>query len=95
MKKIKGKKGSVIIIIAVVAFCALLLINAVEIGIGLFDKYDQKEDLENANTIQSEINSELENQLDTENESEIFDDIAREDFDYIYPDERVYADSAN
>ncbi len=95
MKKIKGKRVSVIIVVAVVAFCALLLINAIEIGIGLSDKFNKKEELEYANTVQDEMNSELANQLEEENESEIFDDIAREDYDYIYPDERVYADSAN
>ncbi|MBQ5823665.1 MAG: hypothetical protein IIW48_02530 [Clostridia bacterium] len=95
MKKLKNKRVSVIVTIAIVALCALLLINAIEIGVGLFDKYDKKAELISANTAQSEINSELANQLEKENESEIFDDIAREDYDYIYPDERVYGDSAN
>ena len=95
MNNKKGKRISIIVVLAAVALIAFLIINAIEIGVGISEKKNQRDDLIEANTAQDELNSELINKLDDENASRIFEDIAREEYDYIYPGERVYADSAN
>lgn len=86
---------SILVIVAIVALVVFLLINAIGIGVGLYEKKRQIAEKENAITVQDELNSELANKLEDENASEIYEDIARDEYDYIYPGERVYADSAN
>ncbi len=86
---------SVIVVVAIVALVVFLLINAVGIGVGLYEKKREIAEKESAITVQDELNSELSNKLKDENASEIYEDIARDEYDYIYPGERVYADSAN
>lgn len=95
MKNKSGKRVSVIVIVAVVALCAFLIINIIQMSVDIADKNHQYNDLSKAVTDQDELNSELANKLDDENASKIYEDIAREEYDYIIPGERVYADSAN
>ena len=85
MSNKKGKRISIIVVLAAVALIAFLIINAIEIGVGISEKKNQRDDLIEANTAQDELNSELINKLDDENASKLFEDIAREEYDYIYP----------
>ena len=95
MNKNSGKKISVIVVLAIVALVAYLIIDSIKLGMDIDNKKDQVEDLTQSISVQDEKNSEIENILSDENESKYLEDIAREEYDYIHPDERVYADSAN
>ena len=95
MNKKNGKKVSIIVILAIVALVGYLIIDSIKLGMNNSELNDQYKSLSEAESIQDEKNSEKENMLLDENESKYLDDLAREEYDYIYSDERVYADSAN
>lgn len=95
MENKKGRKVSVIVVLAIVALVAYLIIDSIKLGMDIDDKQGQVDGLTESISVQNELNSEIENVLSDENESKYLEDIAREEYDYIHPDERVYADSAN
>ncbi len=95
MNKKNGRKVSIIVILAIVALVGYLIIDSIKLGMNNSDLSDQYNNLSEAESIQNEKNSEKENMLLDENESKYLEDLAREEYDYIYSDERVYADSAN
>ena len=95
MNKKNGRKVSIIVILAIVALVGYLIIDSIKLSMNNSDLSDQYNNLSEAESIQNEKNSEKENMLLDENESKYLEDLAREEYDYIYSDERVYADSAN
>ena len=95
MKRKNGRRASIIVILAIVALVAYLIIDSIKLGIDIDEKKGKVDNLTENLSIQNEKNSEIEYILNDENESKYLEDIAREDHDYILPDERVYADSAN
>ncbi|MBQ3498910.1 MAG: hypothetical protein IJA87_07265 [Clostridia bacterium] len=95
MNKKNGRKVSIIVILAIVALVGYLIIDSIKLGMNNSDLSDQYNNLSEAESIQNEKNSEKENMLLDENESKYLEDLAREEYDYIYSDERVYADTAN
>ena len=95
MKKENGRKTSIIVVLAIVALIAYLIIDSIKLGVDIDDKKDKVNQLTENLSIQNELNSGIEHILNDEDESKYLEDIAREDHDYILPDERVYADSAN
>ncbi len=95
MKKENGRKTSIIVVLAIVALIAYLIIDSIKLGVDIDDKKDKVNQLTENLSVQNEMNSEIEYIINDEDESKYLEDIAREDHDYILPDERVYADSAN
>ncbi len=95
MNKKSGRKVSIILVLAIVALVVYLIIDSVKLGVDINDKKDKVDDLTESISVQNEMNSDIEDILKDENESKYLENIAREDYDYILPDERVYADSAN
>ena len=95
MNKKNGKKVSVIVILAIVALVGYLIIDSIKLGMDNNDLSNKYDNLSEAESIQDEMNSEIENILLDENESKYLEELARDEHDYIYSDERVYADSAN
>ena len=95
MKKKNGRRTSIIVILAIVALVAYLIIDSIKLGIDIDEKKGKVDELTESLSVQNEKNSELEYIINDEDESKYLQGIAREDHDYILPDERVYADSAN
>lgn len=95
MNKKNGRKVSIIVILAIVALVGYLIIDSIKLGMNNSESSDQYKSRSEAESIQDEMNSEIENMLRDENASKYLEELAREEYDYIYPDERVYADSAN
>ena len=91
MKNKSGRKVSIIVVLAVISLISILAINAVESVIENIKLADQMEAKTKEEQSLSEEIAKLNNDLNDENQLE---DKARED-GYIYPDEIVYADSAN
>ena len=91
MKNKSGRKVSIIVVLAVISLISILAINVVESVIENKKLADQMEAKTKEEQSLSEEIAKLNNDLNDENQLE---DKARED-GYIYPDEIVYADSAN
>ena len=90
---VKAPGGSIIIVLAIVAVIVFFTITAVSAYIRNDEKSKYTEMQSNEISYYNERNSELINDLKDENASEILEEKALEE-DYIYPGDRVYADSA-
>lgn len=92
-KKIKGRV-SIVLVLALVALIGYFIINSIQLRMDIKDKTDEVSELSEQISAQDEKNKELENILNSENESEYLQQYAREELDYVMPGERVYANSA-
>ena len=92
-KKTKGRV-SIVLVLALVALIGYFIINSIQLRMDIKDKTDEVSELSGQISAQDEKNKELENILNSENESEYLQQYAREELDYVMPGERVYANSA-
>lgn len=92
-KKNKGRV-SIVLVLALVALIGYFIINSIQLRMDIKDKTDEVSELSEQISAQDEENKELENILNSENESEYLQQYAREELDYVMPGERVYANSA-
>lgn len=92
-KKNKGRV-SIVLVLALVALIGYFIINSIQLRMDIKDKTDEVSELSEQISAQDEENQELENILNSENESEYLQQYAREELDYVMPGERVYANSA-
>ncbi|MBQ6932737.1 MAG: septum formation initiator family protein [Clostridia bacterium] len=92
-KKTKGRV-SIVLVLALVALIGYFIINSIQLRMDIKDKTDEVSELSEQISAQDEKNKELENILNSENESEYLQQYAREELDYVMPGERVYANSA-
>ena len=92
-KKNKGRV-SIVLVLALVALIGYFIINSIQLRMDIKDKTDEVSELSEQISAQDEKNKELENILNSENESEYLQQYAREELDYVMPGERVYANSA-
>ena len=92
-KKNKGRV-SIILVLALVALIGYFIINSIQLRMDIKDKSDEVSELSEQISAQDEENKQLENILNSENESEYLQQYAREELDYVMPGERVYANSA-
>ena len=92
-KKSKGRV-SIVLVLALVALIGYFVINSIHLRMDIKDKTDEVSELSEQISAQDEENKELENILNSENESEYLQQYAREELDYVMPGERVYANSA-
>ncbi|MBQ2964017.1 MAG: septum formation initiator family protein [Clostridia bacterium] len=76
------------------ALIGYFIINSIQLRMDIKDKTDEVSELSEQISAQDEKNKELENILNSENESEYLQQYAREELDYVMPGERVYANSA-
>ena len=93
VKNVKNRKHSVIL---AVLFCALVCyFVATLISLQVKVRAEEREvaDLKNAYQQQIDDNAELEMIIDSGNEAAYIEKIAREQYGYVMPDERVYYDS--
>lgn len=92
-KKNKGRV-SIILVLALVALIGYFVINSIQLRMDIKEKSEEVSELSEQIAQQDEENQELENILNSENESEYLEQYAREELDYVMPGERVYANSA-
>ena len=92
-KKSKGRV-SIVLVLALVALIGYFIINSIQLRMDIKDKTDEVSELSEQISAQDEKNKELENILNSENESEYLQQYARDELDYVMPGERVYANSA-
>lgn len=93
-KKNKGRI-SIVLVLALVALIGYFIINSIQLRMDIKEKTEQVSDLSEQISEQDKANAELEQILDSENESEYLEKYAREELDYVMPGERVYANSAS
>lgn len=93
-KKNKGRI-SIVLVLALVALIGYFIINSIQLRMDIKEKTEQVSDLSEQISEQDKANAELEEILDSENESEYLEKYAREELDYVMPGERVYANSAS
>ena len=86
---------SIVLVLALVALIGYFIINSIQLRMDIKDKTEQVSQLSEQISEQDKANAELEEILDSENESEYLEQYAREDLDYVMPGERVYANSAS
>ena len=86
---------SIILVLALVALIGYFIINSIQLRMDIKNKTEQVSDLSEQISQQDKANAELEEILDSENESEYLEQYAREELDYVMPGERVYANSAS
>ena len=92
-KKTKGRV-SIVLVLALVALIGYFIINSIQLRMDIKDKTDEVSELSEQISAQDEENKQLEDILNSENESEYLQQFAREELDYVMPGERVYANSA-
>ncbi|MBR2957349.1 MAG: septum formation initiator family protein [Clostridia bacterium] len=92
-KKNKGRV-SIVLVLALVALIGYFIINSIQLRMDIKDKTDEVSELSEQISAQDEENKQLEDILNSENESEYLQQYAREELDYVMPGERVYANSA-
>lgn len=86
---------SIVLVLALVALIGYFIINSIQLRMDIKNKTEQVSDLSEQISQQDKANAELEEILDSENESEYLEQYAREELDYVMPGERVYANSAS
>ena len=74
MNKKNGKKVSIIVILAIVALVGYLIIDSIKLGMDNKDLSNKYDNLSEAESIQDEMNSEIENILLDENESKYLEE---------------------
>ena len=92
-KKNKGRV-SIVLVLALEALIGYFIINSIQLRLDIKDKTDEVSELSEQISAQDEENKQLEDILNSENESEYLQQFAREELDYVMPGERVYANSA-
>lgn len=92
-KKNKGRV-SIVLVLALLALIGYFIINSIQLRLDIKDKTDEVSELSEQISAQDEENKQLEDILNSENESEYLQQFAREELDYVMPGERVYANSA-
>lgn len=92
-KKNKGRV-SIVLVLALVALIGYFIINSIQLRLDIKDKTNEVSELSEQISAQDEENKQLEDILNSENESEYLQQFAREELDYVMPGERVYANSA-
>lgn len=92
-KKNKGRI-SIILVLALVALIGYFIINSIQLRMDIKDKTDEVSELSEQISAQDKENQQIEEILNSENESEYLQQYAREELDYVMPGERVYANSA-
>ncbi len=94
VKKIKNRKHSVIL---AVLFCALVcyfVATLISLQVQVRAQENNVEDLKAQYQQQLDENEELKHLIEEGNESDYIEKIAREQYGYAKPDERVYYDSS-
>ncbi len=94
VKKMKNRKHSIIL---AVLFCALVcyfVATLISLQMQVRAQEDNVESLKAQYQQQLDDNSELQQLIEEGNESEYIEKIAREQYGYAKPDERVYYDSS-
>lgn len=94
VKKVKNRKHSIIL---AVLFCALVcyfVATLISLQMQVRAQENTVEDLKAQYQQQLDDNSELQRLIEEGNESEYIEKIAREQYGYAKPDERVYYDSS-
>ena len=94
VKKMKNRKHSIIL---AVLFCALVcyfVATLISLQMQVRAQENTVEDLKAQYQQQLDDNSELQRLIEEGNESEYIEKIAREQYGYAKPDERVYYDSS-
>ena len=92
-KKNKGRV-SIVLVLALVALIGYFIINSIQLRMDIKDKTDEVSELSEQISVQDKENQQIEEILNSENESEYLQQYAREELDYVMPGERVYANSA-
>ena len=92
-KKRERRPISVILVIGVIAFAGILTISQIKLQKDVKRLTAVAEDYSRQISEYDEENSNLHRILQNENASDYIEQYAREELDYIKPNERVYADS--
>ncbi len=92
--KIKEKKRSIILIVLLCALVCYFVATLISLQSQVRAQEKNVDNLKNQYQQQLDDNSELQRLIEEGNESEYIEKIAREQYGYAKPDERVYYDSS-
>lgn len=93
-KKNREKRSvSVVLLLGVIAFAGIITISQIKLHNEIKHLTDVSKEYSKQIAEYNEENSNLHYILEGENASEYIEQYAREELDYIKPNERVYADS--
>ncbi len=93
--KIKEKKRSIILIVLLCALVCYFVATLISVQTKVRAQQNINESLSATHQQKLEENAELEDRIKNGNEEENIDRIAREEYGYALPDERVYYDSTD
>ncbi|MBR2868571.1 MAG: septum formation initiator family protein [Clostridia bacterium] len=93
--KIKERKRSIILAVLLCALMIYFVATIVSLQIKVKAQQDINETLSLTHQQMIQENAELEARIENGNEEENIDRIAREEYGYALPDERVYYDSTD
>lgn len=91
MKRKKNRKN-IILRVCIFAFVVYAAVILIDMQVNLADKKQELIALELTIEAQRLENAELERQLDAGADDEYIERVARDQLDYVYPEERVYID---
>lgn len=94
VKKIKNRKHSVILAVLFFALVCYFVATLISLQMQVRAQENTRDALEAQYNQQIEDNNELQHLIDEGNESDYIEKIAREQYGYAKPDERVYYDSS-
>ena len=94
VKKMKNRKHSVILAVLFFALVCYFVATLISLQTQVRAQENTRDSLEVQYNQQLEDNKELQRLIDEGNESEYIEKIAREQYGYAKPDERVYYDSS-
>ena len=94
VKKMKNRKHSVILAVLFFALVCYFVATLISLQTQVRAQENTRDSLEVQYNQQLEDNNELQHLIDEGNESEYIEKIAREQYGYAKPDERVYYDSS-
>ncbi len=93
-KKIRNRKHSIILAVSFFALVCYFVATLISLQLQVRAQENNVADLEAQYNQQIEDNKELQKLINEGNESEYIEKIAREQYGYAKPDERVYYDSS-
>lgn len=93
-KKRQAAKRSVILRLCIFTFVAYAAVMLVDMQVNLASRKQQAEELEQQVNAQLAANKDLERKIAGGVDEQDVERIARDQLDYVYPDERVYIDTS-
>lgn len=90
--KIKKPRKSILFRLCILAFIVYAVVTLLDMQVVLAERRQEVVELQQKLEVQRVANKELERQLATGADEEYIEKVARDQLDYVYPDEQVFID---